>query len=208
MAPSTLRNESKQGLWSSDDKDFRSVAIRSLDISICNPNITNINYWIFLHQQSNREEGRCGELQSGAIRILFSVARLRTRSITNVIEEPSSLHHLSASCRASNERTAVSEVPIHGTMVVFLDLDEDVVPDDRFANASGLHAAGHHLAAAARLPYSKSAIDKNNNDKAGDNHVERLDPNLNSTTRALGCYPCESLFFLLRLLPPTPKSTI
>ena len=66
-------------------------------------------------------------------------------------------------------------------MVVFLDLEEDVPDDphtDRIGPVAGQFSSAH-------LPFIKPFV----TDEKRKGQDERNDPNLNVTTRALGCYP-------------------
>lgn len=86
-----------------------------------------------------------------------------------------------SSCR-SNGYTATLIPFIYGSMVVFLDLDEDDVADDPHA------AAG--LVASLRQPQwrsKSSAVTEHGKPIA--RIEERPNPNINSVSAALACYP-------------------
>ena len=86
-------------------------------------------------------------------------------------------------------------------MVVFLNLDEDV-PDDPHADPN-VGLAGQF---SARLSFIKPPVINGRLKDAAGMDTERRDPNLNATTRALGCYPFVSLcnFATPHKPPPTP----
>ena len=76
-------------------------------------------------------------------------------------------------------------------MVVFLDLDEDVPDDPHAVPNNGL--AGR---LSARLSFIKPSVSNGGTRDTAATESERHDPNLNATTRALGCYPFVTLYYL------------
>lgn len=70
-------------------------------------------------------------------------------------------------------------------MVVFLDLDEDDVSDDPHADPN--KSAG--FAASLRQAHLRSKPVVTENGEPALNSNERPNPNLNSCSAALGCYP-------------------
>ncbi|KAG8529447.1 uncharacterized protein KY384_006084 [Bacidia gigantensis] len=120
----------------------------------------------------------------------ISAKRVATKAVGQTLprtSRPSNFLPLSSRC-GSGEHTAPQSVHLHGIMVVFVDLEDE--PDDkpphsgeqaagsalpggsRFASGSITRKAASHLSASARTSAD-----------------ERPNPNLNTLSKALGCYP-------------------
>lgn len=91
---------------------------------------------------------------------------------------------LTVSC-SSDGHTASTPL-LHGTMVVFLDLNEDDVSDpDPHVDPTGSEGYDWALRQRVSKPREVTAASENNIFE----DEERINPNINSLSAALGCYP-------------------